>query len=105
MWIIWFRSTGVVGGVSVQALLEIWVATSWPSIQIASIRLSEPRFLAARPMFTPESSKKPIILKVAPVASSIRYKFKKKDGSDLSLYWMDGGIMPERFEEIDQMPI
>ena len=36
-----------------------------------------------------------------PVASSIRYKFKKKDGSDLSLYWMDGGIMPERFEEID----
>ena len=37
-----------------------------------------------------------------PVASSIRYKFKKKDGSDLSLYWMDGGIMPERFEEIDR---
>lgn len=36
-----------------------------------------------------------------PVASSIRYKFKKKDGSDLNLYWMDGGIMPERFEEID----
>jgi hypothetical protein len=36
-----------------------------------------------------------------PVASSIRYKFKKKDGNDMYLYWMDGGIMPERFEEID----
>lgn len=52
-------------------------------------------------MFTPVSSKKPYYPESCPVASSIRYKFKKKDGSDLSLYWMDGGIMPERFEEID----
>lgn len=36
-----------------------------------------------------------------PTASSIRYKFKKPDGKDLNLYWMDGGIMPERFDEID----
>ena len=37
----------------------------------------------------------------APVASSIRYKFRKKNGDDLSLYWMDGGILPERFDEVD----
>ncbi|WP_353197698.1 Gfo/Idh/MocA family oxidoreductase [Parapedobacter defluvii] len=36
-----------------------------------------------------------------PVASSIRFKFKQQNGRDLSLYWMDGGIMPERPEEVD----
>ncbi len=36
-----------------------------------------------------------------PVASSIRFKFQQKNGKDLDLVWMDGGIMPERFDEID----
>lgn len=36
-----------------------------------------------------------------PVASSIRYKFQKKDGKNLDLYWMDGGITPERPAELD----
>jgi predicted dehydrogenase len=35
-----------------------------------------------------------------PVSSSIRYKFPYGDG-ELDLYWMDGGIMPERPEEVD----
>jgi predicted dehydrogenase len=37
----------------------------------------------------------------APVSSSIRYKFPLADGKTLSLYWMDGGITPERPEEVD----
>jgi predicted dehydrogenase len=36
-----------------------------------------------------------------PVSSSIRYKFSLKNGKWLDLYWMDGGIMPERPEEVD----
>lgn len=36
-----------------------------------------------------------------PVACSIRFRFDLKNGKPLDLYWMDGGIMPERFEEID----
>lgn len=36
-----------------------------------------------------------------PVACSIRFKFKQQNGKDLDLVWMDGGIMPERFDEID----
>jgi len=36
-----------------------------------------------------------------PVASSIRYKFPLKNGKVLDLVWMDGGIMPERFDEVD----
>jgi len=36
-----------------------------------------------------------------PVACWIRYKFPLKNGKILDLHWMDGGIMPERFEEVD----
>ncbi|HTE33758.1 MAG TPA: Gfo/Idh/MocA family oxidoreductase [Chryseolinea sp.] len=36
-----------------------------------------------------------------PVSSSIKFKFKKKNGKDLDLYWMDGGIIPERVEELE----
>ena len=36
-----------------------------------------------------------------PVASELRYKFKLKDGRDLKLYWMDGGIIPDRPDELD----
>lgn len=36
-----------------------------------------------------------------PVSSSIRFSFKLKNGKDLSLYWMDGGITPERPREMD----
>jgi predicted dehydrogenase len=36
-----------------------------------------------------------------PVASSISFKFKQKNGKDLDLVWMDGGMMPERPEEVD----
>ena len=36
-----------------------------------------------------------------PVSSSIKFKFKQKNGKALDLYWMDGGITPERINEID----
>ncbi len=36
-----------------------------------------------------------------PVSSSIRFKYKLDNGKDLDLYWMDGGITPERPSEID----
>ncbi len=36
-----------------------------------------------------------------PVASSIRFKYHQKNGRDLNLYWMDGGITPERPLELD----
>lgn len=36
-----------------------------------------------------------------PVASSISFKFTQRDGKPLDLVWMDGGILPERFDEID----
>ena len=36
-----------------------------------------------------------------PVSSSIRFRYKLKTGKDLDLYWMDGGITPERPNEID----
>ncbi len=36
-----------------------------------------------------------------PVSSSIRFKFKQQNGKDLDLYWMDGGITPERPKELD----
>jgi len=35
-----------------------------------------------------------------PVACWIRYKFPLKNGKTIDLHWMDGGIMPERFDEI-----
>ena len=37
-----------------------------------------------------------------PVSSSIRFNYKLKDGRDLKLYWMDGGITPERPEELEE---
>ena len=36
-----------------------------------------------------------------PVSSSIRFRYKMKNGKDLDLYWMDGGITHERPNEID----
>ena len=36
-----------------------------------------------------------------PVASSIKFKYQMKNGKNLDLYWMDGGITPEFPEEID----
>ncbi len=36
-----------------------------------------------------------------PVSSSIRFKFKQQNGKDLDLYWMDGGITPERPKELE----
>ncbi|MCK4879389.1 MAG: Gfo/Idh/MocA family oxidoreductase [Bacteroidales bacterium] len=36
-----------------------------------------------------------------PVASSIKFRYKLKNGKDLDLYWMDGGITPERPVEIE----
>lgn len=36
-----------------------------------------------------------------PPASKLRYTFKLKDGRDLKLYWMDGGIIPDRPDELD----
>lgn len=36
-----------------------------------------------------------------PVSSSIKFKFKQRNGSALDLYWMDGGITPERPDDLD----
>lgn len=36
-----------------------------------------------------------------PVSSSIRFRYKLKNGKDLDLYWMDGGITPERPYELE----
>ena len=36
-----------------------------------------------------------------PPSSVLRYKFKLKNGNDLKLYWMDGGIVPDRPDELD----
>ncbi|RFM30405.1 Gfo/Idh/MocA family protein [Deminuibacter soli] len=35
-----------------------------------------------------------------PVASSVHFKYKGKKGEDIRLNWMDGGIQPERPEEL-----
>ncbi|MDP4214259.1 MAG: Gfo/Idh/MocA family oxidoreductase [Bacteroidota bacterium] len=37
-----------------------------------------------------------------PVSSSIRFRFKQKNNRNLDLYWMDGGITPERPDELDE---
>jgi predicted dehydrogenase len=37
-----------------------------------------------------------------PVSSSIKFKFKQKSGKDLELIWMDGGITPERPNELEE---
>ncbi len=36
-----------------------------------------------------------------PVSSSIRFNYTLEDGRTLKLYWMDGGITPERPNELD----
>lgn len=36
-----------------------------------------------------------------PVSSSLKFSFKKPNGKPLDLYWMDGGITPERIAELD----
>jgi hypothetical protein len=36
-----------------------------------------------------------------PVSSSIKFKFKQKNGNDLELHWMDGGLVPDRPDELD----
>ena len=36
-----------------------------------------------------------------PVSSSVRFKYLKNNGKLLNLYWMDGGITPERPMELD----
>ncbi|MEZ5070980.1 MAG: hypothetical protein R2751_08440 [Bacteroidales bacterium] len=36
-----------------------------------------------------------------PVSCSIKFKYKQKNGKDLDLFWMDGGIVPERPEELE----
>ena len=36
-----------------------------------------------------------------PPSSKLRYKFKLKDGRDLKLYWMDGGLVPDRPDGLD----
>ncbi len=36
-----------------------------------------------------------------PVSSSIRFRYKLDNGKDLDLYWMDGGIIPERPNDLD----
>jgi hypothetical protein len=36
-----------------------------------------------------------------PVSSSLKFKFTQKNGKAVDLYWMDGGITPERVTELD----
>ncbi|ANH81829.1 oxidoreductase [Niabella ginsenosidivorans] len=35
-----------------------------------------------------------------PVSSSVHFKYKSKNGKDIKLHWMDGGIQPERPDEL-----
>lgn len=35
-----------------------------------------------------------------PVSSSVHFKYKSKNGRDIKLHWMDGGIQPERPDEL-----
>src|SRR3546814_14871110 len=35
-----------------------------------------------------------------PVSSSVHFKYQGKNGQDIKLNWMDGGIQPERPEEL-----
>lgn len=37
-----------------------------------------------------------------PVSSSIKFTYKLKNGKNLDLYWMDGGITPERPKELER---
>ncbi|HVY76156.1 MAG TPA: Gfo/Idh/MocA family oxidoreductase [Puia sp.] len=36
-----------------------------------------------------------------PVSSHIKFRFTLKDGRDMDLHWMDGGITPDRLNELD----
>ena len=36
-----------------------------------------------------------------PVSSSLKFRYKLKSGKNMDLYWMDGGITPERPAELD----
>jgi len=36
-----------------------------------------------------------------PVSSSVKFRYKLKNGKNLDLYWMDGGIAPERPDELE----
>jgi predicted dehydrogenase len=36
-----------------------------------------------------------------PVSSIVRFRYKLKNGKDLDLFWMDGGITPDRPNELD----
>ena len=38
--------------------------------------------------------------KSGPVSSSVHFKYKGKNGNDISLHWMDGGIQPVRPKEL-----
>ena len=55
-----------------------------------------PKFPAVPVRCTMAYLKKAFIRESGPVSSSIKFKFKQKNGKDLDLYWMDGGIIPER---------
>lgn len=37
-----------------------------------------------------------------PVSSSLKFRYKLNNGKDLDLYWMDGGITPERPVELEE---
>lgn len=39
--------------------------------------------------------------KSCPVATSIHFKYNMKNGKEIKLHWMDGGIQPERPEELE----
>ncbi len=35
-----------------------------------------------------------------PLSSSLKFKFKEGNGKNIELYWMDGGIVPDRSDEL-----
>ncbi len=45
--------------------------------------------------------KEGVFPKSGPVSSTVRFTYKLKNGKDLNLFWMDGGITPARPFEID----
>ncbi len=36
-----------------------------------------------------------------PVSSIVRFRYRRKNGSNLDLFWMDGGLTPDRPDELD----
>ena len=85
----------------VQALWVIWDVILWGRHLNYWSWVIQPKFQAVPVRFTAEFLKKAFILKAGLSPVLLKFKFKQKNGKDLDLFWMDGGITPERAKELD----